>query len=186
MRAPLRRLHTCIEYVYKRFYENTEQGRHRGRSHADGLVLCTKRCGYRRKENKVQLWIFNYGLFDQAMKLGFTSCRSWRCLRRSASAPRRRPPAAAVRRSGAAITTPYGVTEEPWPVSIARPAVMVRVSGLEVMINGQSRSFQLPMKLNMPTVRMAGTAFGRMICAKMRNSPAPSMRAALSRSSEWR
>ena len=71
-----------------------------GRSHADGLVLCTKRCGYRRKENKVQLWIFNYGLFDQAMKLGFTSCRSWRCLRRSASAPRRRPPAAAVRRSG--------------------------------------------------------------------------------------
>ena len=62
------------------------------------------------------------------------------------------------------------------------PAVMVRVSGLEVMINGQSRSFQLPMKLNMPTVRMAGTAFGRMICAKMRNSPAPSMRAALSRS----
>ena len=59
---------------------------------------------------------------------------------------------------------------------------MVRVSGLEVMINGQSRSFQLPMKLNMPTVRMAGTAFGRMICAKMRNSPAPSMRAALSRS----
>lgn len=81
-----------------------------------------------------------------------------------------------------AITTPYGVTEEPWPVSIARPAVMVRVSGLEVMINGQSRSFQLPMKLNMPTVRIAGTAFGRMICAKMRNSPAPSMRAALSRS----
>ena len=59
---------------------------------------------------------------------------------------------------------------------------MVRVSGLEVMINGQSRSFQLPMKLNMPTVRMAGTAFGRMICAKMRKSPAPSMRAALSRS----
>ncbi len=43
---------------------------------------------------------------------------------------------------------------------MARPAVMVRVSGLEVMINGQSRSFQLPMKLNMPTVRIAGTAFG--------------------------
>lgn len=84
--------------------------------------------------------------------------------------------------SAPAITTPYGVTEEPWPVSIARPAVMVRVSGREVMINGQSRSFQLPMKLNMPTVRIAGIEFGRTIWAKMRNSPAPSMRAALSRS----
>lgn len=29
-----------------------------------------------------------------------------------------------------AITTPYGVTDDPCPVSMANPAVMVRVSGL--------------------------------------------------------
>ena len=46
--------------------------------------------------------------------------------------------------SAPAITTPYGVTEELVARQHRQTAVMVRVSGREVMINGQSRSFQLP------------------------------------------
>ena len=70
----------------------------------------------------------------------------------------------------------------PGPVSSVRPDVTVPISDWVVKTSGHSRSFQLFTNVKIPSVSSAGTAFGSTMLRKMRNSLAPSMRAALSRS----
>ena len=56
------------------------------------------------------------------------------------------------------------------------------ISGVVVNTSGQSRSFQLFTNVKIASVSSAGTAFGSTMLRNTRNSLAPSIRAALSRS----
>src|SRR5215207_2585299 len=58
--------------------------------------------------------------------------------------------------------------------------VKVKFSGVARIINGQRKSFQKKTKAKTPTAANAGLERGRMICMKMRQREAPSIKAASS------
>ena len=65
-----------------------------------------------------------------------------------------------------------------WVLSKAKPSGKVRICGVSITIKGQRKLFQDSRKVKIARAANAGLLDGIMIWVYMRNSPAPSMRAA--------